>query len=51
MLLLLTTVAILVHKFELVIDENPDVVDVMVDLMKKQDKDEDSFKLTTYHFK
>ncbi|KAH0904277.1 hypothetical protein HID58_043780, partial [Brassica napus] len=33
------------------VSENPDVVDVMVDLMKKQDKDEDSFKLTTYHFK
>ncbi|KAJ0253348.1 Bifunctional dihydrocamalexate synthase/camalexin synthase [Hirschfeldia incana] len=33
------------------VSENPDVVDVMVDLMKKQEKDGDSFKLTTDHFK
>ncbi|KAJ0241957.1 hypothetical protein HA466_0212990 [Hirschfeldia incana] len=31
--------------------ESPDVVDVMVDLMEKQGKDGDSFKLTTDHFK
>ncbi|CAH8359128.1 unnamed protein product [Eruca vesicaria subsp. sativa] len=33
------------------VSESPDVVDVMVDLMKKQGKDGDSFKLTTDHFK
>ncbi|CAN8312124.1 unnamed protein product [Cochlearia groenlandica] len=32
-------------------EKNPDVVDVMVALMKKQEKDGDSFKLTTDHFK
>lgn len=31
--------------------ESPDVVDVMVDLMEKQGRDGDSFKLTTDHFK
>ncbi|KAL1216335.1 Cytochrome P450 71B7 [Cardamine amara subsp. amara] len=31
--------------------ESPDVVDVMIDLMKKQEKDGDSFKLTTDHLK
>ncbi|KAL1195938.1 Cytochrome P450 71B7 [Cardamine amara subsp. amara] len=34
-----------------IVSESPDVVDVMVDLMKKQEKDEDSFKLTTDHLK
>ncbi|ESQ50599.1 hypothetical protein EUTSA_v10023132mg [Eutrema salsugineum] len=33
------------------VSETPDVVDVMVDVMKKQEKDGDSFKLTTDHFK
>ena len=33
------------------VSENPDVVDVMVELMKKQERDGDSFKLTTDHFK
>ncbi|VVA91178.1 unnamed protein product [Arabis nemorensis] len=33
------------------VSESSDVVDVMVDLMKKQEKDGDSFKLTTDHFK
>ncbi|CAF1706662.1 unnamed protein product [Brassica oleracea var. botrytis] len=33
------------------VSESPDVVDVMVDLMEKQGKDGDSFKLTTDHFK
>ncbi|KAG7567581.1 Cytochrome P450 superfamily [Arabidopsis thaliana x Arabidopsis arenosa] len=33
------------------VSESPDVVDVMVDLMKKQEKDGDSFKLTTDHLK
>ncbi|EOA32606.1 hypothetical protein CARUB_v10015900mg [Capsella rubella] len=33
------------------VPETPDVVDVMVDLMKKQEKVGDSFKLTTDHFK
>jgi cytochrome P450 len=33
------------------VSENPDVVDVMLDLMKKQEKDGESFKLTTDHLK
>ncbi|KAG7654115.1 Cytochrome P450 superfamily [Arabidopsis suecica] len=33
------------------VSESPDVVDVMVDLMKKQEKDGESFKLTTDHLK
>ncbi|KAF2589107.1 hypothetical protein F2Q70_00041764 [Brassica cretica] len=33
------------------VSENPDVVDVMVELMKKQERDGNSFKLTTDHFK
>ncbi|KAL0703934.1 hypothetical protein Bca4012_070359 [Brassica carinata] len=33
------------------VSNNPDVVDVMVGLMKKQEQDGDSFKLTTDHFK
>ncbi|VVA91177.1 unnamed protein product [Arabis nemorensis] len=33
------------------VSESSDVVDVMVDLMKKHEKDGDSFKLTTDHFK
>uniref|UniRef100_A0A1J3J5K4 Cytochrome P450 71B7 n=1 Tax=Noccaea caerulescens TaxID=107243 RepID=A0A1J3J5K4_NOCCA len=33
------------------VSESPDIVDVMVDVMKKQEKDGDSFKLTTDHFK
>ncbi|CAA7039244.1 unnamed protein product [Microthlaspi erraticum] len=31
--------------------EDPDVVDVMIDMMKKQERDGDSFKLTTDHLK
>ncbi|KFK43578.1 hypothetical protein AALP_AA1G144500 [Arabis alpina] len=39
-------------KPERTVPENPDIVDVMIDMMKKQDKDgEDSFKLTTDHLK
>ncbi|CAA7039245.1 unnamed protein product [Microthlaspi erraticum] len=34
-----------------IVSESPDIVDVMVDVMKKQEKDGDSFKLTTDHFK
>ncbi|CAH8252150.1 unnamed protein product [Arabidopsis lyrata] len=33
------------------VSESPDVVDVMIDLMKKQEKDGESFKLTTDHLK
>ncbi|CAA7022170.1 unnamed protein product [Microthlaspi erraticum] len=33
------------------VSESPDVVDVMIDLVKKQENDGDSFKLTTDHFK
>ncbi|CAN8305358.1 unnamed protein product [Cochlearia groenlandica] len=31
--------------------ESPDVVDVMIDMMKKQERDDESFKLTTDHLK